>query len=97
VAIGIGLAPTVSLSDKYLQVGRANISTNLISKASEIPASEAFMERGAKLNPKAYFRFQLGVKGLVKVEINDPADPTPYWLFASRNPDLVVGYLNKKV
>ncbi len=30
------------------------------------------------------------VRGVVRVEVTDPADPTPYWLVSARNPQAVV-------
>ncbi|WP_182047545.1 DUF3093 family protein, partial [Curtobacterium sp. ME26] len=33
------------------------------------------------------------VRGVVRVEVADPADPTPYWLVSARNPQAVVDAL----
>ena len=97
LALGILFAPAIKITSQDLQVAKASLPLSFVSDAKEIAVSETFLERGPKLNAKAYFRFQVGVKGLVKVRVNDSNDPTPYWLFSSRNPDLVVRFLNKQV
>jgi len=89
IFLGLFAAPTLSLSSKMLSIGRVSIPTQYVKGITAIEASAQQSEKGPKLNPSAYVRFQVGVKGLLKVELNDPNDPTPYWLISSRNPELV--------
>lgn len=106
VAIGIGLfsalvifaivllsAPVVSLSNgdaPLLRVGRATIERRFVEKAEIISGEELKFEKGPGLNAKAYFVNQAGKKQFVKVTLNDPNDPTPYWLFACNKPEELV-------
>jgi len=89
IFLGLFAAPTLSLSSKTLSIGNVQIPTQHVKAITVVEASAQQSEKGPKLNPSAYVRFQVGVKGLLKVELNDPNDPTPYWLISSRNPDLV--------
>jgi hypothetical protein len=89
IFLGLFAAPTLSLSSKTLSIGNVQIPTQYVKAITVIEQSSQQSEKGPKLNPSAYVRFQVGVKGLLKVELNDPNDPTPYWLISSRNPDLV--------
>jgi hypothetical protein len=89
IFLGLFAAPTLSLSSKTLSIGNVKIPTQYVKAITVVEASAQQSEKGPKLNPSAYVRFQVGVKGLLKVELNDPNDPTPYWLISSRNPDLV--------
>jgi hypothetical protein len=89
IFLGLLAAPTLSLSSKTLSIGNVKIPTQYVKAMTVVEASAQQSEKGPKLNPSAYVRFQVGVKGLLKVELNDPNDPTPYWLISSRNPDLV--------
>lgn len=89
IFLGLFAAPTLSLSSKTLSIGNVQIPTQYVKAITVVEASAQQSEKGPKLNPSAYVRFQVGVKGLLKVELNDPNDPTPYWLISSRNPDLV--------
>jgi len=89
IALGVVNAPVIAIDGKTLRVGKANINLGLISSAQVIEPTDAFVERGRGLSPLAYVRFQFGVKGLVKITLNDPKDPTPYWLVSTRNPQLI--------
>ena len=90
VLLGVVNAPTIAISSTELTVGRAKIDRKFVSAAAAIPPSESFIARGRGLDPRAYVRFQFGVKGLVKISLNDVNDPTPYWLVSTRNPELVL-------
>jgi hypothetical protein len=89
------LAPLISIRADLLQVGKAAIPTKFLGAAHVVKTQEAFVERGRNLNPLAFTKFQIGVNQMTKVEIRDLADPTPYWLFSTRNPELVASYLKK--
>ena len=89
VCLGLFAAPTLRLSKESLSIGKVEIPSQFVKSVMVIEASAQQSEKGPKLHPAAYVRFQVGVKGLLKVELNDPTDPTPYWLVSSRNPELV--------
>ncbi len=88
-------SPLISLTADRLTIGKVKIETKYLGKAMSIEGDEVFMERGTLLDSRAYTVFQIGVKQLVKIDINDERDPTPYWLIASRNPEVIAGLLNK--
>jgi hypothetical protein len=77
-------APVIEFDSGQLTVGSASIERAFISEVEVIAKEDAFAERGPKLSPLAYVRFQPTVNTLLKVYISDPNDPTPYWLFATR-------------
>ena len=89
VCLGLFAAPTLKLTNESLSIGKVQIPTKYIKNVTAIEKSAQQSEKGPKLHPAAYIRFQVGVKGLLKIELNDPQDPTPYWLISSRNPELV--------
>ena len=80
-------APVIEISDLTFSVGDAELPIDVISKVTVIEPKDGFAERGPKLNPAAFTRFQVSVKQMVKLEISDEADPTPYWLIATRKPE----------
>lgn len=95
IGIGIALAalitllkvirsPKIIVSKSHLAVGDAVIERKFIGKISQISKKDAFNERGPELNALAFTCLQSSVGELVKVEIVDRRDPTPYWLFSSR-------------
>jgi hypothetical protein len=95
-ALSWTLSPMITLTADFLSVGKVKIETSFIGRATEIRGSEVFIERGQLLDTRAFTRFQVGVKQLVKIEIVDQQDPTPYWLIASRNPEVLAGLINKR-
>lgn len=86
-------APVIEFESGQLTVGSATIGKEFITKVEIIDKADAFAERGPKLSPLAYVRFQPTVNTLVKLHIGDPNDPTPYWLFATRRASELVKVL----
>jgi hypothetical protein len=95
IILSILLAPVITLNNEELRVARAYIPTSALGKSLAVSKDQIFVERGQKLDPKAYISFQIGVKGLIKTEIKDANDPTPYWLFSTRHPIKLAEALNQ--
>jgi hypothetical protein len=89
-------APLITLTESELRIGNVAIDRALLGDVEVISSANAFKERGVNLHSRAYTRFQIGVKELIKVEIKDELDPTPYWLIATRNPEVIAGLINKR-
>ena len=83
-------SPRISILEiegrKTLFVGRAKVQTSLLGQVQLISFKESRYERGPKLHARAFTSFQPSAKYMLKVFINDPNDPTPYWLFSTRKP-----------
>ena len=90
------LAPKINLANNVLQVSNTIITREHLGKASVVEGKDQFLERGQRLSTLAYTKFQIGVKGLVRIELNDEQDPTPYWLIATRHPEVLASHLNAK-
>jgi len=95
IALSIALAPSIEVSTTSLKVGRAMVPRTFVGNISVIPKSEVFAERGPNLDIRSYALFQIGVRELAKLEIIDPKDSTPYWLFSTRNPGKLLNALTK--
>ena len=89
-------SPLISVTESDLSIGQVSIETKFLGKAEVVSPQDSFQERGVNLDSRAFTKFQIGVKQLVKIEITDPADPTPYWLIATRNPEVVSALINKR-
>jgi hypothetical protein len=77
-------SPKIFLDDEYLRVSNAKIEREFISNVRPIAKSETFRARGAELDSRAFTRFQIGVNTMLRIEISDPRDSTPYWLLSTR-------------
>ena len=76
----------ITVGEGLLAVGRARIPVKFLAVGREIEGEQRFAERGPKLNALAFVRFQAGVKPLVRFDVIDIEDPTPYWLISTRRP-----------
>ncbi|MEI7419401.1 MAG: DUF3093 family protein [Actinomycetes bacterium] len=96
IVVSVLLSPKIFLTSAELQVSRATINLSSLGLATSIPRKEQFIAKGQNLSPLVFTKFQVGVKGLVKIELNDEKDQTPYWLVSTRHPEVLVGHLNAK-
>ena len=78
-------SPVVVTGDA-LRAGPAHIDRRFVAEAIPYDERDSFVARGAELDARAYLMIRPWVKTVVKVVIDDPADPTPYWLVSSRRP-----------
>jgi len=78
--------PTVAAADGELVAGRARIPLGLVGAAVPLAAAQMRSARGPELDARAYLCLRGWISGGVRVELSDPADPTPYWLVSSRDP-----------
>ena len=95
IILSFALSPQIRLTKSSLTVGRATIETRYLAKATSVDPVQSFKERGANLDSRAFTLFRPGIKNLVKIEINDKSDPTPYWLFSTRNPEILCQFLKQ--
>ncbi|MET3904962.1 DUF3093 domain-containing protein [Paenarthrobacter sp. 4246] len=86
--------PTITVTPTTVRVGRASIDRKFVGSVQAFTKGEATAERGPRLNGLAYMCFRGWIDPVVKIEITDPADRTPYWLTSSRRPDELVSALS---
>jgi hypothetical protein len=86
-------ADTDSDTDTELWVGAAHLPASVISRSAEVPRSAKSAALGRQLDPAAYVVHRAWVAGMVLVVLDDPEDPTPYWLVSCRRPDRVLAAL----
>jgi hypothetical protein len=77
---------TVTVTDDAFTYGTAILETEFIGAVSAFTGQAARAERGLNLDARAWTSFKAFFDGVVKIELTDPDDPTPYWLVSSRNP-----------
>lgn len=92
-------APRISILEnagrRTLFVGKAKVDTALLGQVQLISFKESRYERGPKLHARAFSSFQPSAKYMLKVHLTDANDPTPYWLFSTRNPRKIMELLGK--
>lgn len=76
-----------------LWVGAAHLPASVMSRSAEVPRSAKSAALGRQLDPAAYVVHRAWVGPMVLLVVDDPDDPTPYWLVSSRHPDQVLAAL----
>lgn len=90
VALLLATAPVITVTESHLIAGRARLPIQLAGDPTAFRAEEATLERGQRLDARAWLVIRGWVSPVVKVPVTDPADPAPYWLVSSRKPDALV-------
>ncbi|HLR99698.1 DUF3093 domain-containing protein [Mycolicibacillus parakoreensis] len=70
-----------------LWVADAHLPVAVIARTAEIPRSAKSAALGRQLDPAAFVMHRGWVGPLLLVVLDDPDDPTPYWLVSCRRPD----------
>ncbi|ORW65563.1 DUF3093 domain-containing protein [Mycolicibacter senuensis] len=76
-----------------LWVGEAHLPAGVIARSAEVPQSAKSAALGRQLDPAAYVVHRGWVGPMVLVVLDDPDDPTPYWLVSCRHPQRVLAAL----
>lgn len=74
----------VRLDRGELHVGPAHIPLRHLGQVDVIPPAGKRRALGPDLDPAAFVLHSGWVGPLVRVEVTDPQDPTPYWIFSVR-------------
>lgn len=80
-------SPVIGVTATTLYVGRAHIPREYLGTASAHTGADATAERGPRLDARSYFCIRGWIRPVLKVTLTDPTDPTPYWLFSTRQPN----------
>lgn len=95
VGMLIAGSPTIRVTETHLLAGRATIPITMIGQPTAFRDDEASLERGQRLDARAWLLIRGWVKPIVKVPVLDASDPTPYWVLSTRNPDRLVRVLDE--
>lgn len=87
VAFLILASPAVTVTDQEIIAGGARMPRALIGSVQSFHEPESTLERGQRLDARAWLLIRGWVTPVVRIENLDPKDPTPYWLVSSRRPE----------
>ena len=80
-------SPIVSLSESNFRAGKSSLPLGVISDIVVVGKESARAEKGVNLDARAWLVMRPWVTPALKIFLNDPKDPTPYWLVSTRNPE----------
>lgn len=85
--------PQITVTATHLSVGRAQIERRFLGTVEPFTGDDATDQRGTLLNGTAYLCIRGWISPVVKVEVIDPEDSTPYWLTSTRRPQQLAAAL----
>jgi len=89
----VASAARVRVAGGVLQAGRARLPLSAAGLVVPLDAEQARRLRGPEADPAAYTLIRGWVPTGVRVDVNDPGDPTPYWYISSRRPEALAAAL----
>jgi hypothetical protein len=85
----------VRVAGGELQVGPARLPLRYVGRVEIVPKERKQEALGPELDPTAYLLHRAWVGPVVRVEVTDPDDPTPYWIFSVRDAEGLVAALDR--
>lgn len=92
-ALAVGLVlyaygnAVVQVTDDALVVGRSRIEGRWLADAEALAPAEAALAMGPAADTRDFLQTRPYIKALVRITLDDPADPHPHWLVSSRDPE----------
>jgi hypothetical protein len=76
----------VGVNDGEVVAGAAHVPLRHVGAVTPLDPEQTRRARGPEADANAFLVLRPWVATAVRVEITDPADPTPYWLVSTREP-----------
>ena len=76
----------IEVTSAWICVGRATLETNYVGEVEELDRAQMRDISGPAADARAFLMLRPYLDRGVKIQLADPADPTPYWLISSRRP-----------
>ena len=87
------VTPRVRVVGGELHAGAAHVPLGLLREPRALDAATLRQELGPGLDARAFLCHRGWIRTAVRAELDDPADPTPYWVISTRRPDALVAAL----
>ncbi|MCS3878804.1 hypothetical protein M2359_002433 [Gordonia amarae] len=80
-------------ADGELVADKARLPREVVARGATVAATAKSAALGRQLDPAAFLMHRAWIKAMVLLVLDDPDDPTPYWLVSTRHPDRVLAAL----
>jgi hypothetical protein len=80
-------SPRIRVVGDSLIAGEAKIPVSALGTSEVMDAEEARAWRTYKADTRAFLLLRAYIPGALRVEVTDPADPTPYLYLSTREPE----------
>lgn len=85
---------SIIVDNDWLIAGNARIERKYLGDVEMLNADDFWYQMGPGADPRAYLCTRPYLHQGIRVVINDPNDPTPYWLISSRRSQELSRVLN---
>lgn len=75
---------------RWLLAEKAMLPDDVVARSLAVPATAKRNAMGRQLDPAAFVVSHGWVHEMVMLVLNDPDDPTPYWLIGTKNPEALL-------
>jgi hypothetical protein len=76
----------IVVDDTTFVAGRATLPLEFVGAVTALDEEAATALAGPEADARAYLLLRGSTRTAVRVDLTDPADPTPYWFVATRHP-----------
>lgn len=87
VGAAVLTAPTIAVSEGVLHAGSAHVPVSFVGGTTVARGDDARLARGQQLDARAHLVLRPDVAPVLRIDLTDPDDPTPYWLVSTRHPE----------
>ena len=84
---------TIQVTEAELRVDDARLPRRFVADVIPLDAEGKRLLLGAGADPLAFVIQRPWTGGAVQIILDDPADPTPYWLISTRRPEALAAAL----
>jgi hypothetical protein len=84
----------IEVGDGVLYVGPAHIELSHVGQVEALDKEATRLVHGRDADARAFLHTRPYISRAVKIAIDDPADPTPYWLVSTRHPKKLAAALS---
>lgn len=88
-------SPVIEVTEDEFHAGRARLPLSVVALAEGFEGADATLQRGQKLDARAWLLIRGWVSPVAKITLDDAEDPTPYWLVSTRRPEELVAALTR--
>ena len=80
-------AASIRVDDRILRAGRARLPLEFVGRSRILDPDATRRARGVDADTRAFLCVRSWIPRTVLIEVIDPADPHPYWLVSTKDPE----------
>ena len=91
----VSAAARVLVEPGSFVAGRARLPYDAMGTVAALDGPAAALLRGREADPRAFLLLRPWLSRAVRVEVEDPSDPAPYWYVSTRRPEALAAALEQ--